>query len=475
MARLAQARSWPGGVGRATSPANRSNSGSLTISLPVVVLLRSPSLDLSPYTPDRYQCTVSGRRQRRKGRANERGDGLESVDVAIIGGGIAGASMAYFLAEAGVRNVLVLERSAVAAGASGRASGLVAFLTSGHPAQAALYKASVDLYYNWTQLVGGVPAITPVGVLALVPESDRAALEREVGLMREAGHDTRLVSRRDLGEMVPQWNLDGSDLAAYSPGSGFIDPPMVTTALMNRARGLGARVYQGAEVASISIQGGRVTGLVANRGAIAADTVVIAAGAWSARVAQMAGATLEVWPVRHQVMHLKPPADVTWPFPGCADPHNCVYFRPEAGGLVLAANAGPDDYPDEPPGDPEHFDPTTSDWYARWIIRRLARRFPAMAGAEVVGGHSGVYPKGPDNFPLLGQVGEIEGLYCICDTAGNGMTSSPGLARALSETIVRGSTFVDIHPFRPSRHAEGATITAAYKHHTGITGTDWSL
>jgi glycine/D-amino acid oxidase-like deaminating enzyme len=399
---------------------------------------------------------------------------LESVDVAIVGGGIAGASMAYFLAREGVRNVLVLERSAVASGASGRASGLVAFLTSGHPAQAALSKASADLYYNWTELVGGAPAISPVGGLALVPESDRTVLEHEVGLMREAGHDTRLLSRHELAELVPKWNLDGADLAAYSPGSGYIDPPMVTTALMNRARGMGVRVYQGAEVTSICIQGGRATGLEANRGAIAADAVVIATGAWSARMARMVGASLEVWPVRHQVMHLKPPPGVSWPFPGCGDPYNCVYFRPEPGGLVLAANAGPDDYPDEPPGDPEHFDPTTSDWYAHWITRRLARRFPAMSEAEIVGGHSGVYPKGPDNFPLLGQLGEIEGLYCICDTAGSGMTSSPGLARALAETLVRGSAFVDIHPFRPSRHAEGATITASFKHQTGIAGTDWS-
>jgi glycine/D-amino acid oxidase-like deaminating enzyme len=163
-----------------------------------------------------------------------------------------------------------------------------------------------------------------------------------------------------------------------------------------------------------------------------------------------------------------------YPFPVGSDPQNSVYFRPEHGGLVLAANAGPDDYPDEPPGVPEGFDPTTSPWYGRWILERLARRIPAMREAEIVGGHAGVYPHGSDGFPLLGPLREAQGLYCLCDTAGSGMTSSPGLGRALAETIVRGATFTDITPFRPSRFAEGEPLTVHYRHETEYV-PDWSV
>jgi sarcosine oxidase subunit beta len=351
----------------------------------------------------------------------------------------------------------------------------VAFLAASHPGQAALLKASADLYDHWEERVGGAPAINRVGAILPVPQSERAALQREVEVMQQAGHDTRLIERAELAGLVPGWNLDGLDLAAYSPGSGFIDPPMVTTALMNRARALGARVYQGAEVTAIRVEHGRVVGVASNRGSVDAPVVVIAAGAWSARVGRLAGADLQVWPVRHQVMHLKPPAGVRLPFPGCADPQNGLYFRPEHGGLVLAANAGPDTYPDEPPGDPERFDPSASAWYGRWVLNRLARRIPAMRQAEVVGGHAGVYPKGPDGFPLLGALREAEGLYCLCDTAGNGMTASPGLGRALAETIVRGATFVDIRPFRPSRFAEGEEIALDYRHAGWQAPVSWEL
>lgn len=398
----------------------------------------------------------------------------ESVDVAIIGGGIAGASAAYFLAQQGVRNVLVLERSAVAAGASGRASGVVSFLAVNHPGQAALLKASRDFYHAWEWHVGGGEALHRAGGVWLANASERAALEREVGVMQGAGHDTRVIERAELADMLPDWDLTGIDVAAYSPGSGFIDPPMVTTALMNRARALGVRVYQGAEVMAIRVVGGRVEGVESNRGRVAAPVVVIAAGAWSARVGQLIGARLEVWPVRHMVMHLKPPARMRMPIPSCTDPHNSVYFRTEPGGLVMAANAGPDNYPDEPPGDPDGFDPTAAAWYSGWVVGHLSRRIPAMRDAEIVGGHAGVYAKSSDSFPLLGPMREADGLYCLCDTGGGGMTTSPGLGRALAETIVHGSTFTDARPFRPSRFAEDDPIAVAHRHEGARAAPSWT-
>ena len=391
---------------------------------------------------------------------------MEAVAIVIIGGGIAGASVAYFLAQMGVRDVLVLERSSVAAGASGRASGLVAFLAASHPGQAALLKASADFYAAWERHIGGPSALTRAGALLPVGAAGAPALARAVDVRRAAAHDTRLIGRDEVAALVPGWRLDDIVAAAYSPGSGYIDPPSVTTALMNRARALGVRVYQGATVRAIETRSGRVAGVVSDRGAIAAPVVIIAAGAWSVSVATLVGATLDVRPVRHQVAHLRPPAELPYPFPVCSDGHNRLYFRPEPGGLVTAANGGAEDYPDAPPGDadPDRFDPGVSAWYGRWAQRRLARRIPAMAGAEIVGGHAGVYATGPDGYPLLGPLHEAEGLYCLCDTGGNGMTTGPGLGRALAETIVRGRTFTDIRPFRPSRFAEGAPIATAYRH-----------
>ena len=399
----------------------------------------------------------------------------ESVDVVIIGGGIAGASAAYFLARAGVQRVLVLERSTVAAGASGRASGLVVFCEANHPGQAALLKASADFYATWEQEIGGPSAITRVGALMPVSAPDLPSLEREVGIMQAAGHDVRLVEPGEIATLAPGWYRDDIAAAAYSPSSGYIDPPMVTSALMNRARALGVRVYQGAEAHAIDVEGGRVSGVVSNRGAIKAPLVIIAAGAWSAPVGRLAGADLRVWPVRSQVIHLKPPAGMPYPFPASGDDHNHVYFRPEPGGLVLAAPETEQPTPDESPADPDNFDAGASAWLGRWVVQQLARRMPAMRDAEIVGGHAGVLPEGPDGYPLLGAMQEAQGLYCLCDTGGNGMTASPGLGRALAELIVQGRTFTDVRPFRPSRFAENEPITLAYRHAHTEPPVSWAV
>jgi sarcosine oxidase subunit beta len=384
----------------------------------------------------------------------------ETVDVAIVGGGIAGASVAYFLAELGVRNILVLERTSVAAEASSRASGLVTFTVATHPGMAAVLKASSDLYGAWEDRIGGPPVLTRVGGLLPVPAEERETLLREVQVMREAGHTVQILDRADLAALVPAWSLDGWDLAAYSPVSGFIDPPMVTTALMNRARALGVRVYQGTGVMGIATEGDRISSLQTSRGAIAAPVVVIAAGAWSVHFARLARVALDIWPVRHEVVHFQPPPALAWPFPCAADLQHGVYFRPEPGGLVLAANIGPD----QPVEDPSRFDPGIHPSYSGAISARLAARIPVMRDAVAVSGHAGVYLSGRDSFPVIGPLPGVEGLYCICDTAGNGMTSSPGLGRALAETIVHGTAYVNLHPFRPARFAENDHLTVGYGH-----------
>jgi glycine/D-amino acid oxidase-like deaminating enzyme len=210
----------------------------------------------------------------------------------------------------------------------------------------------------------------------------------------------------------------------------------------------------------MAIRDGRVSLLQTTRGAVSAPIVVIAAGAWSGHFAGLAGVPLDVWPVRHEVVHFQPPAALPWPFPCAADLQNGIYFRAEPGGLALAANTGPD----RPVDDPGRFDPGIHPGYRAAIATRLAARIPAMREATVIGGHAGVYLSGRDSFPIAGPLPGITGLYCICDTAGNGMTSSPGLGRALAETIVHGSSYVNIHPFRPARFAEHDHVAVAYGH-----------
>lgn len=383
---------------------------------------------------------------------------MERADVVIVGAGIAGASVAYFLARAGVKQVVVLDRTGVAAGASGRSSGVVAWnnpLAGAHPSTAAVFKAAADFYRDWSPEIGGEPAVTPVGCLDLVPAAGRLELEQSVATMRAAGHETRILERSAIEGMVHGWQLDDIAVASSSPSSGFIAPRQVTIALMQRARELGVQLYQLAGVTRIRTWNGKVVGVESAHGPIDAPVVVLAGGAWMAALGPLAGVTLPIRPLRHQVLVLQPPPSVCMPFPNCLDYHHGIYFRSTADGQVVAGNcvAIADD-PHLPPPDPDRFDTSPATWYEHWILSRLAQRIPAMREATVVGGGAGVFAVSPDEFPVVGLLGPVAGVYAVADTGGYGMTCSPGLGRALAETILHGRTFTDLTPFLPSRFTQ---------------------
>ena len=387
---------------------------------------------------------------------------MEHVDVVVIGAGIAGASVAYFLARAGTTSVLVLDRTGVAAGASGRASGVVAWnnpQVGAHSGAAALFKAAADFYRDWSDEIGGEPAIAEVGCLDLVAASGRAALERSVAVMQAAGFDTRVLERVAILGPALDWNLDDVAVASSSPASGTIEPRRVTTALMQRAQDLGVRLQQPAQITGIRVADGKVVGVDSAHGPIDAPVVVLAGGAWTASLARLAGVSLPIRAAPPSRAGAQAAAAGALPFPNCLDYQNGIYFRSTAEGNVVAGNctAIADD-PHEPPRDPDQFDPSPAPWYEYYIRSRLARRIPGMREAPLVGSGAGVFAVSPDEFPVLGPVGHVEGLYVVADTGGYGMTCSPGLGRALAETIVHGGTFTDITPFRPSRFAEGRPL-----------------
>src|SRR5258708_4250892 len=208
---------------------------------------------------------------------------MENVDVVVVGAGIAGASVAYFLARAGVKKVVVLDRTGVAAGASGRSSGVVAWnnpQVGAHPGSAALFKAAADFYRDWANEIGGEPAVVPVGCLDLVPASERAALERSVAIMRAAGLETNILEPAAIAGMVLDWKLDDIAVASSSPSSGYIEPRKVTTAVMQRAQALGVRLQQLAQVTRIRSSNKKVVGVDTAEGPIDAPVVVLARGAW---------------------------------------------------------------------------------------------------------------------------------------------------------------------------------------------------
>jgi sarcosine oxidase subunit beta len=377
----------------------------------------------------------------------------KTANVVIIGGGVIGTSIAFHLARLGARDVVLLERKQLAAGATGLSSGLVR-MHYDNPLEAEIAFKSLATFQHFDELVGGECGFTQTGYLRIVKPHNHEALKANILLLQALGIRTWLLTGDELCEMAPYLTTEDIPLSAYEPDSGYADPHMTTLGFAGAARRHGARLFQGVEVTGIDRAGGRVTGVRTPRGPIAAPIVVNAAGPWGALVAALASVSLDLTVIRHPVAFVETPAETTWPHLTLIDELTDIYLRPESGRLTLIGG-NHDDHAigtDELDTFSESLHPETR--YR--ILERLCARVPAMATAGVRKGHAGVYPKTCDGHALMGSAPHVEGFYCAVGFSGHGFKEAPMVGQAMAELILNGrAEVVDITPLRLSRFQEG--------------------
>ena len=380
----------------------------------------------------------------------------DTADVIVIGAGVQGASLAFHLAARGA-SVVVVERSTVAAGASGRSSGLVR-LHYHLLAETQLAWISFPYFRDWAERVGGDCGFTKTGFLWIEPASGGDRLRANVADHRALGIETSVVDAAEMRLIAPGLAVEDDEVAAYEPGSGYADPFGTTSGFMRAARDRGARLVQGAEVTAIGVDGGRVTGVETSRGSFAAPVVVNAAGAWAGGMAALAGLEIPLTVWRHDTGYLGAPTDVARPIPVVIDGAHQMYFRPEGAELVLIGLEDHSGMGGSPDRDTSEAEPDFSERATERIIRRVPRLIEGTFRAS----HSGQDGLTPDQRPILGPAGP-EGFYLDCGHSGTGFKTAPAVGLAMSELILDGAaSSVDIAPFTFERFAEGRLLVGEH-------------
>ena len=378
-----------------------------------------------------------------------------TADVVVIGAGVNGASTAFRLAQAGVRRVLLVERSGLAAGASGKSGALVRMHYTNEP-EARLAHESLAVFRHWSDIVGGECGFVGAGFLQLVAPEYEGALRANVARQQQLGINTRVVGTGELREIAPALNADDLTCAAYEPDSGYADPVATTYSFVRRAAELGVAVRLHAPVRAITTDGGlggRITGVELEGGErIAAPIVVLTGGAWANALLAPLGLDFGLVPRRVQVTIFRWPPELVAPHPAVIDSARGSWFRPEgtASTLIgLESGVGHDD----PDGYAEGVDAD----YVRSCREALIYRVPAMAGAPMRGGWAGMIMISPDRRPIIDRLAEYDGLFCMLGDSGTSFKTAPAIGQCLAEWIVEGAPrLVDLTPFRASRFAEGA-------------------
>ena len=384
-----------------------------------------------------------------------------TADVIIIGAGVHGASLAFHLTERGVKP-LVLEKDFIAAGATGRSSGLVRMHYDLEPESRLVWLSFRDYFRQWKERVGvGECGFTRTGFLYIPHPGYAEQLKANVTMHQRIGIPSLVVNGDDVKRLAPSFFTEDIEAAAYEPESGYADPSATATAFLQAARQRGARLVQDCTVTGILVAGGKVKGVVSTQGEFHAPIVVNAAGAWAAPVAALAGIEIPITTWRHDTMFIQRPKEIGPSHPTAIDDANSMYFRPETGGLTLV---GLED--NNPLGeDPEGYTDRAQPGFVERAIERICKRIPIMEQGSLHSAHGGYDGISPDQRALLGPLGP-EGFYLDCGHSGTGFKIAPAVGLCMAELILDGEAkTVDISGFAPARFAEGRHLKGehAYK------------
>lgn len=383
----------------------------------------------------------------------------KTADVIIIGGGVHGASLAFHLAQRGVQ-ALVLEKQFVAAGATGRSSGLVR-MHYDLRLESELVWQSFQYFRNWEEMVGGDCSFVRTGFLRFVQPEYEDHLRANVRVQQEIGIPTLLVTPDDVKRLAPYMMTEDFNVAAYEPESGYAAPPATAMSLMNAARERGAGLKTGVRVVDVltSPDGSRVLGVkTADGSAFHAAAVVNAAGAWADRIGRMVGLDLPLTTWSHDVMFIRRPKVIGPTHPTVIDDINEMYFRPEQGGLTLVGLESDNPLGEDPDSDTDHAHPGFVDR----AVDHICRRIPVMEEGSLHSAHMGYDGLSHDQRAILGPAGP-EGFWLDCGHSGTGFKIGPAVGLCMAEWMMEGAPqTVDIRPFALSRFAEGKLLRGEY-------------
>jgi sarcosine oxidase subunit beta len=375
---------------------------------------------------------------------------MRSADVVVIGGGCIGASTAFQLTALGVRDVHLVERRHLAAGASGKSGALVRMHYT-NDAESTLALESLRIFRDFDAIVGGRCGFDPVGFLQLVGGEYRDALRRNVARQQRLGIETREITLDDARTLLPGAHLEGVGAAAYEPGSGFADPVATTYAFAEGARRAGATISTHCEAVRVITEAGRVTGVETSAGRIATRAVVVAAGAWAQPLLAPLGLDWPLTPFRIQVAIFRWPAGFAHRHPAVIDATQHSWFRPEgASATLIGVELGSLHV------DPEKYDEPVDAAYVAGCRAALSGRMPAFVDAPMRGGWAGMIMMSADGRPIIDRVPSVDGLWVMAGDSGTSFKTSPAIGRCLAEWIVRGAPVTaDLAPFSARRFAEG--------------------
>lgn len=367
----------------------------------------------------------------------------------VIGGGVAGCSIAYRLAELGWKEVVIIERNTVSSGTTWHAAGDVNIIRGSiEPMQ--MIRDSVTLYTTASEETGQDIGFKHCGLISLANTEERMTdYRRQIALFRSIGGEADLVPPEKVEDLNPFVRNDDILGALHVPEAYRVNPADVAQAVSKAARNLGVTIFENTLVTGIETQRSEqmheITAVETDKGRIACETVVLAGGAWSRDIGRLAGVSVPLHAVEHSYLITNVIEGVNDRLPISRDPDAYIYSREEVGGFLIgffepgAKPLSKAQIPDEfsfasLPEDWDHLEPH---------IANAINRYPALETAGIKLLFTGPESFTPDGAFLMGPAPDVRGLFALTGMNSSGIAMSGGAAKSLAEWIDGGEPTID--------------------------------
>jgi glycine/D-amino acid oxidase-like deaminating enzyme len=421
------------------------------------------------------------------------------ADVVVIGGGIAGVSAAYFLAKKG-HSVALLEKGLIAAEQSSRNWGWCR-QQNRDKGELPLIKHAMTLWDTMNAEIGADLTFRRTGLVYVTRDpAELATWEAWCDMARDYQVGSRMLTAEEARAMTPGNTARDWIGGVYSPQDGRAEPTQAAPRLATAARALGVTLHQQTAVRGLETTGGRISGVVTERGRIATSTVLCAAGAWASMFCRRHGIDLPQAGVRSTVFRTTPGATVTEG--GLVTPEMILTPLPDGGYIIAAQDRGTVEV--TPQGlryarafwptyrsrskhlktrigrsflqGPEAlngqwaFDRPTVMEQVRVLapkpdqaivapaLRTLAAAYPALAGLRMARIWSGWIDSTPDAVPVISAIDRLPGFFVSAGFSGHGFGIGPAAGRLAADLVAGDAPVVDPEPFRYNRLVDGTRL-----------------
>lgn len=368
--------------------------------------------------------------------------------VVVVGGGIAGCSVAYHLTKLGWTDVVLLEQGSLSGGTTWHAAGLVGQLRN-HENLTRLIEYSTRLYASLEEDTGQATGWKACGSLSIARTPERmTVLKRAAAKARAYGVEAEVVSAKEAGEHWPVMETKDLVGGVWLPGDGKANPTDLTQALAKGTRQRGGRIFEKTRVTGVELTDGAVRKVRTDKGDIECEYIVNAAGQWARQFGRLAGVNVPLYSCEHFYIVTGLIDGVHPDLPCLRDPDGYIYFKEEVGGVVMGGFE-PDAKPWKMNPIPDDFEFTLleDDWDQFEILMENALiRMPALETAEVKQFVNGPESFTSDGYFILGEAPDIKNYFVCAGFNSMGIASAGGAGMALAEWMVAGVPTSDLWP-----------------------------